>query len=96
MVMSGDICPNRGPENAIFARKQLLATIELCVVILQCKGQNHINCANIKPSEYKRRQQSINASWSCPECTFKSLQTELPFYDEVDNATLDMNKLQQT
>ena len=87
MVISGDICPNPGPEKCNICSRTV-AHNHRAMRCDSCKSQSHINCANIKPSEYKGRQQSVNASWSCPVCTFKSLQTELPFY-EVDNATLD-------
>ena len=86
LMMSGDICPNPGPEKCKICSRTV-ARNHRVVCCDSCKGQAHIKYTNIKPSEYKRILQSPNATWSCEECILTSLQMKLPFRD-VENTAL--------
>ncbi|XP_078361285.1 uncharacterized protein LOC144645583 [Oculina patagonica] len=90
LKMSGDICPNPGPEKCKICSRTV-ARNHRAVRCDSCKGQAHVKCTNIKPSEYKRIQQSPNATWSCEECILTSLLTELPFCDVNNSASYDVD-----
>ena len=83
LVISGDICPNPGPDHAttrgslcsvcrkIVARNHRAINCDLCD--LWC----HIRCGGVKPQEYIKLQSANHFSWTCPACS-STLQS-LPF-----------------
>ena len=80
--------PNPGPSVKCKVCLRMIARNHRAVLCDSCKGQSHIKCVNIKPSKYKRIQQSSYGAWTCPTCIGMLIQNELPF-NQVDNSTFE-------
>ena len=88
-MVSGDISPNPGPEKCSICSRTV-ARNHRTSRCDSCKNQCHIKCGGVKPSEYKRLQQSTNAVWTCPMCISVHLSEELPFYDAGDSTLVSL------
>ncbi|XP_048578931.1 uncharacterized protein LOC125560702 [Nematostella vectensis] len=79
IAVSGDVSPNPGPSEKCSVCLRTIARNHRAVLCDCCKGQSHIKCVNVKPSEYKRIKQMLNDTWICPGCAAISTQNEQPF-----------------
>ena len=59
LITSGDISPNPGPVHCTTYSKTI-AKNHRVLRCNSCTGLHHIKCGNVKPSEFKRLQQSTN------------------------------------
>lgn len=71
LLLSGDCHPNPGPstvrKKCDTCHKSISRNhrVLLCSV---CESWNHIKCAEVSPSEYKRLKSQINLTWMCATC----------------------------
>ena len=84
LYISGDIDVNPGPDECSVCNKRV-ARNHRAVNCDNCNMWCHIECASIKPSEYKTYQNLSSFSWWCPRCLWSSL----PFATFANETTLD-------
>ena len=76
VTVSGDIELNPGPTSCSVCNK-VIASNHRALSCDQCKLWCHMECGQVKLSEYKRLQQMDQFNWICPAC----LLTASPFAD---------------
>ena len=103
LAVSGDISPNPGPDkcNTCFRK---IARNHRALYCTSCNGKYHMKCGKVKPNEYKRLLQSVDAIWSCPLCTNTDSNdcqdglaiSELPFWASSDDSLQSLYFAEQT